>query len=119
MRKEIVTLGIILGALSLSELAFSRPVRKQAGNLTGWTCAKCPKSFWDGWLIDINHIKPVWEGGGDEPSNAEPLCLEDHYKFHKNRGNGEDKKASRLILSRIQHSHGGRTRSWIAKHGTS
>lgn len=117
MRKEHLGLAI-LGVLALSEFAFSRPVRKQSGGLTGWKCSteRCKKNFWDGWLIDINHKKPTWEGGSDSIENAEPLCLEHHYRFHKNRGNGEDAKAARLILGRIQATEGGRTREWIKKH---
>lgn len=115
MRKELRSLGIILGITVLSELAFSRPQRMRIGALQGWKCQepKCTKRFQNGWLVDVHHKTPVWEGGQDVDSNGEVRCLEHHYTFHKNRGNGEDAKAARLILGRIQTTHGGRTRSWI------
>ena len=117
--KRWAEVGIgILTLTALSEFAFSRPVRKQVGNVNKWNCStpRCKKNFWEGWLIDIHHKTPVWEGGADVIENADPKCLEHHYKFHKNRGNGEDAAAARLILGRIQSTSGGRTQKWIKEH---
>lgn len=111
MKKEIL-LGLTI--LGLSQLAFSRQQRREIGKKTNWTCEApgCRKSFGKGWLVEINHKKPLGEGGKDVVSNGEVLCLDDHRKFHERRG---DSGAVRLIQSRIARTDGGHTYKWLFK----
>ena len=114
MRKEL-TLGIILGVVALSELAFSRPQRHAMGSVRGWECERkgCGKRYADGWMLEFNHVIPLEEGGTDTEDNAELLCLYHHLNFHKKRG---DFRAWRSIEARINKSKGGRTWSWIKEN---
>lgn len=114
MRKE--WWGVIaLTTLAVTELAFSRPQRKRIGDLKGWKCEVegCNRRFQDGFMIEFNHKIPLSEGGEDTDENAELRCVEDHYKFHLERG---DIKAARIIKHRLDRDKG-RTWSWIRKNG--
>jgi hypothetical protein len=108
MKKEA---ALALGALVLSQFAFSRPIRRQIGNEANWQCEVkgCGKGTRTGWILEANHDTPAAEGGSNRASNGSMKCLEHHYKFHKERG---DDGAARLILWRIQQTAGGRTLAW-------
>ncbi len=113
MKKE--TLFLAIGAVFISELAFSRPQRHEMGSARGWQCERprCGKRYADGWMLEFNHVIPLEEGGTDTEDNAELLCLYHHLDFHKKRG---DFSAWRSIEARMLKSRGGRTWDWIKSH---
>jgi hypothetical protein len=115
MKKEIVTgLISVAGLAVLPNLAFSFGVRKQMIIRDNAECVECGKRFNDGWLLDCahndhDHSNPDY----DNPNNGRVLCLDDHLKHHIKIG---DKNGAYLIRKRIEETHGGRTRKWIAEN---
>ena len=58
MKKEIFLGALVLG-VSLN--AFSRPQRREIGKQSNWQCqweGGCDRSFYTGWMIEINHEEP-------------------------------------------------------------
>lgn len=111
--KEKLLLGIALGAVSL--LAFSKDERVEIGRKVGWRCQTegCRKSFYNGWLVDIDHKVPVSKGGRDDPANGQVICLSHHAKKTEDDG---DFAGARLIRARIAATQGGRTEKWLQEH---
>ncbi len=112
MKKELLLL-VAVGVVS--QLAFSKEERMEIGRKVGWQCQKpgCRKSFYTGWLVDIDHKIPVSKGGRDDPRQAQVLCLHDHAE--KTEADG-DFAGARLIRARIAATGGGRTEKWLAEH---
>lgn len=109
MRKEL-RLGILLGAVALSELAFSRPVRQEIGKRDGWTCQNCGKKFSDGWHVQAAHYNHNrFSRNYDNPNNGRILCTQCHIDDELKRGS----KQSAALLRRTQSI---RTWSWQKKH---
>lgn len=44
--------------------------------------------------LEIHHIKPVAEGGGDEPENLITLCHSCHLKRHEQMRNQADEEVN-------------------------
>lgn len=41
-------------------------------------CVECEKQGFVSIDIEVDHIVPLWEGGVDNPSNYQTLCIEHH-----------------------------------------
>lgn len=49
----------------------------------------CPKCGWDEGPLHVHHIKPLAEGGKDEPANRQSLCPNCHSLEHLRRNQEE------------------------------
>jgi len=54
---------------------FSQRIKQQARERANWTCELpgCDES-----AIEVDHIKPLWQGGDNSLQNAQVLCRKHH-----------------------------------------
>lgn len=84
---EIVAgVGLFLGALFISQLAFSEPIAKRIGVRDHWTCQGCGRAFRDGWTVDAAHAPehhckddPIY----DTEEAGDIRCLDCHQHQHE------------------------------------
>lgn len=99
--------------LLLCFVGFNRGQRVKILKRDGWRCIRCLRSWFDGWMIEIDHIKPLSLGGKSILSNGRSLCRQGHLEVHiegfKEAEKAGDKKAMnvharaiRLIKKRIK-----------------
>lgn len=69
-------------SLGLLAMAFTVEQRRLAFKRANGRCEDCGKKFTDGWLLHVNHIKPIHDGGKDELSNSSVLCCHCHANHH-------------------------------------
>ena len=56
-------------------------LRRKILDRDGWRCTRCGKSG----RLEVDHIVPVWKGGGDDPANLRALCRADHAARHRRK----------------------------------
>lgn len=62
--------------------------RQRIAQAYNYTCARC-KLLWRAHLDQIDHIVPLYKGGGNNDANLQPLCNECHsIKTNEDRGIG-------------------------------
>lgn len=66
-------------------MAFSPSQRKYMFWRAGAKCEAngCDRTWEDGYMLEAHHIKPLHEGGTDNVTNGEMLCVRDHAKAHE------------------------------------
>jgi len=112
-KKEIVTTVATVGLLAfVARGAFSPDVRQRMYARDNGECQRCGKRFGDGWLLDCSHYDhDKNKSNYNNINNGRILCLACHLEADK-----DDPRAAYLIRKRIEESHGGRTRDWIARN---
>jgi len=99
----------LLGLIAVSFLAFSREKRRAwFMKEFGASCQDCGRKWDDGWMLEYDHITPVYLGGCNDLENADLLCLFCHLTKHEDAG---EKGASNLIRHRLEKT-GGKRRGW-------
>ena len=83
----INTVAILGGIFFVSQLAFSRKVRKEIGQKNNWTCQAddCDKSFATGWMVHASHDPEHHHKSDpkyDHPSSGDIRCIEHHLEQH-------------------------------------
>lgn len=102
------SLGLLLFA------AFTVEQRRAAFKRAKGKCEDCGKSFYDGWVLNIHHLRPLHLGGKDELSNAWCCCVEDHAQRHKELYDQLGKPADYSAWKSLSGSEK-RTRRWLGK----
>lgn len=119
---DFLATGAVI-ALSLPLLSFDAETRHEIGQRDQWQCVRCGRSFFDGWLVEMNHITPEWVGGPNTVDNGETLCVPCHAQFHLERAEATQAEqewgAYNLIHAREEATDGGHTREWLEEHGDS
>lgn len=90
-------------------MPFPRHLVKEWGKALNWKCEVCKKEWKKGWILEGHHINPTSNGGTNTRDNFKLLCLECHYKAHKQlRRDGIDHPASVGLVYRRWLKTGGR-----------
>lgn len=112
-------LALFIGALVISQFAFSKSSRMKIGERDGWACqaSGCKKTFAKGWMVDAAHSPdhhdpedPLY----DDPSAGDIRCLDHHQAQHEEGtalGPEGDQGSINLLSGRDR-----RTWEWRAKH---
>lgn len=79
----MILLACLVALVWLSVWAFSRPQRSEMFRTSNKSCVGCGRKWDEGYMLEFHHIVAVFEGGSDDPSNAELRCRECHFKAHK------------------------------------
>jgi len=57
-------------------------IRKYILNRDSYCCGKCKSSYSDDRMMQVHHIIPVSDGGGDDLTNLITVCRNCHRKIH-------------------------------------
>lgn len=115
----IAGIGLFLGTLFISQLAFSDGSRDKIRDRDNWTCQErgCHKSYYNGWMVHAAH-KPEHHSLDDplydDPSSGDLRCVEHHIRQHeKGTSLGPEEDQLALNLLRGVNNH---TQDWLVAH---
>ena len=89
--------------LHSKRVTFSPTQRNQVAARQSWDCNLCKQRLH--WAFEIDHITPLSEGGSNEPSNLQALCVQCHaVKSREEKPNATAFTAQQLALLPPQQS---------------
>lgn len=77
---DLFVYGLLLVPVAM---AFTKAQRAMVFKREDGECEKCGKDWKQGYYLEVHHILPESDGGGDTLDNAQLLCILDHAQAHE------------------------------------